>query len=100
MTEKHYVLFYEAGADYVERRVPFRDAHLSLAREAHARGELVLAGALADPVDGSVLIFKGETDAAARAFVQADPYIRNGLIKNWRVREWTVSIGGDALTKV
>ncbi|MEQ8936298.1 MAG: YciI-like protein [Amphiplicatus sp.] len=100
MTEKHYILFYEAGADYVERRAAFRDAHLSLAREAHARGDLVLAGALADPVDGSVLIFKGETDAPARAFAQADPYIKNGLIKNWRVREWTTSVGDGALTKV
>lgn len=89
----HYILFYDVVDDYVERRAPFREAHLKLAREAHERGEIVLAGALADPVDGAVFIFRGESPEAAEAFAVADPYVKNGIVKAWRVRKWTTVIG-------
>ena len=95
--QKHFLLFYEAGADYAERRPLFRGEHLAAARVAVARGELVLAGALADPIDGSVLLFKGESAAGAEQFARADPYVREGLVKSWRVREWTTVIGDLAL---
>ena len=44
----HYILFYEVGEAYVERRAPFRSQHLELARQAYESGDLILAGALAD----------------------------------------------------
>lgn len=97
---KHFLLIYEADGDYAGRRTPFRAAHLAHARAAKARGELVLAGALADPVDGSVLLFRGETDAAARRFAEADPYVTNNVVQRWRVREWTTVVGDLALTEV
>ncbi len=90
----HYLLMYDVVPDYVERRTMFRDEHLSLAWQAHARGELVLGGALADPADGAVLLFKGESPAAAEAFAAADPYVRNGLVSRWRVRKW-LTVAGD-----
>ena len=89
----HYLLIYDVVPDYVERRAPFRAAHLGRARAAHARGELVLGGALADPVDGAVLLFRGDSPAAAEAFAQADPYVTNGLVTRWRVRAWTTVVG-------
>lgn len=89
----HYLLFYEVVPDYVERRTPFRDDHLALARAAHARGELLLGGALADPVDGAVLLFQGDTPAVAEAFAAADPYVAHGLVTRWRVRAWTTVVG-------
>src|SRR5919204_3524302 len=92
----HYLLFYDVVPDYVERRAAFRAEHLSLAWAAHARGELLLAGALADPVDGAVLLFRGESPAAAEAFAAADPYVRHGLVTRWRVRAWTTVVGGGA----
>ena len=92
----HYLLFYDAADGYAERRAPFRRDHLAHARAAVARGELVLAGALANPMDGTVLLFKGDSPAAAEAFARADPYVLNGLISGWRVREWTTVIGEDA----
>ena len=92
----HYLLIYEVVADYVERRAPYRRQHLALAREAEARGELVLAGALANPADGAVLLFRGSSPAAAEAFAKADPYVLNGLVTRWRVREWTTVVGRDA----
>jgi hypothetical protein len=91
----HYLLMYDVVPDYVERRVSLRDEHLALAWQAHARGELVLAGALADPVDGAVLVFKGESPAAAEAFAAADPYVRRGLVTRWRVRAWLTVAGDD-----
>ena len=92
----HYLLIYDTAPDYVERRGPLRAEHLALARAAHARGELVLGGALADPVDGAVLLFRGDSPAAAEAFAAADPYVRHGLVTRWRVRPWTTVVGTGA----
>src|SRR5712671_1741569 len=92
----YYALFYDAVNDFIARRATYRDEHLRLAREARARGELVLAGALADPADGALLIFQGESPAVAEAFARQDPYVKNGLITNWRVRRWTVVGAHDA----
>lgn len=89
----HYLLIYDVAPDYLERRGPLRAEHIALARAAHARGELVLGGALADPVDGAVLLFRGDSPAAAEAFAAADPYVKNGLVTRWRVRTWTTVIG-------
>jgi uncharacterized protein YciI len=92
----HYLLFYDVVDDYVERRLAFREAHLLLARQAVGRGELVLAGALADPADGAVLLFRGSSPAVAERFAAADPYVINGLVTGWRVREWTTVVGPEA----
>jgi uncharacterized protein len=94
----HYLLIYDLVKDYVTERVPLRSAHLAHARPFVERGELVLGGALAEPVDGAVLLFRGHTADAAKAFAVADPYVRNGLVTRWRVRPWTTVIGPDADT--
>jgi uncharacterized protein YciI len=92
----HYLLFYEVEPSYVERRAPFRAQHLALARQAYERGELILAGALAEPVDGTVLVFRGPSADAAETFAKSDPYVLNGLVKSWRVRKWNTVIGDGA----
>ncbi len=89
----HYLLIYDAAPDYAERRIPLRAAHLAHARAAVARGELVLGGALADPIDGAVLLFQGDSPAVAEAFARADPYVQSGLVHTWRVRPWTTVVG-------
>jgi len=96
----HYLLFYEVTEDYLERRTAFRAEHLKSAWEAHRRGELLIAGALADPVDGTVLLFQGPSPHAAEAFARADPYVRNGLVSRWWVREWTTVVGSNAANPV
>lgn len=96
----HYLLFYEVGEDYVSRRAEFRDAHLEKAWQASERGELVLGGALANPVDGAVLLFKGDSPEVAEKFARADPYVTSGAVKRWHVREWTTVAGRDAATPV
>jgi uncharacterized protein len=92
----HYLLFYEVGDDYVSRRAEFRDAHLRKAWEASDRGELVLAGPLADPVDGAVLLFEGDSPEVAAKFARADPYVTSGAVSRWHVREWTTVVGPGA----
>ena len=96
----HYLLFYEAEADYAERRKAFRDAHLTYARAAVARGELVLGGAYANPTDGAVLLFRADSPVAAEEFAKNDPYVVNRVVKRWYIREWTTVVGADAETKI
>ena len=90
----YYILFYKTVDNYVERRKPFREEHLKYANAAHLRGDLVMAGALAEPVDSAVLVFKGEKPSIAEEFAKNDPYVNNGLITEWQVRPWAVVIGG------
>ena len=96
----HYLLIYDLADDYLERRPEFRGAHLTHAWAAHARGELLLAGALAEPADQAVLFFRGDTPAVAERFANDDPYVKNGLVRTWRVRAWTTVVGDDAATPV
>jgi uncharacterized protein len=96
----HTLLFYEVGDDYLARRGEFRNAHLELAWKAVERGELILGGALADPVDGVVVLFKGDSPAVAESFAKADPYVTNGIVKRWHVREWTTVAGVGCTTPV
>lgn len=91
----YFVLWYETADDYLEKRAQFRSAHFDLAREAHARGELLLGGALADPVDRALLIFRAPDRTTAEQFAERDPYVRHGLVRRWEVRPWTVVIGQE-----
>jgi uncharacterized protein YciI len=97
---KHWLLFYDVADDYLERRAAFRAEHLALAWRAVERGELVLGGALANPADGAVLLFRAPTAEVAEAFAAADPYVLNGVVVRWRVREWTTVVGETAATPV
>jgi uncharacterized protein YciI len=97
-TDGHFLLFYEGAPDYFARRGEFRAEHLRLAWAAQARGELVLGGAYAEPVDGAVLLFQGESPAGAERFAAEDPYVRAGLVARWQVRRWSTVVGDAALT--
>jgi len=89
----YFALQYDVVPDHLTRRAPFRDAHIALAREAEARGALVMAGALSDPL-GALLVFRADDDTCVRAFVSADPYVTEGLVTRWLFRPWAVVIGG------
>lgn len=90
----YYILFYKTVENYVEERVPYREKHLKLIKEEHNKGNLLMAGALAEPADAGVFIFKGETPKIAEDFAENDPYVINGLITEWEVRPWNVVVGG------
>lgn len=96
----HYLLFYDYAPDYLERRGALRGEHLALAWAAHERGELVLAGVLADPVDAAVFFFQGDSAEVVERFVAADPYVRDGLVVRWRARRWDTVVGESAANVV
>lgn len=86
----HYILFYKTIENYVEKRAPYRERHLAYAQEYVIRGELIMAGAFDDPVDGAALIFNCDTSTIPEEFAKNDPYVINGLINEWSIREWNV----------
>ena len=91
----YFALFYHVVDDFLTRRSEHRAEHLGLAREAHARGELVLAGALHDPPDQALLVFRAPDRTAAENFARSDPYVTSGLVRRWEVRPWAVVIGDE-----
>lgn len=91
----YYVLFYDSVEDIVERRQPYRAGHLALANEYHERGELLMAGAWTDPVDGAAFVFFVDDPARIDEFIRRDPYVQHGLVPAWRIRPWTVVIGAQ-----
>lgn len=90
----YYILFYKTVENFIERRAPYRQEHLDYANAAYERGVLVMAGALDEPADSAVLVFKGDESIVAEEFAIHDPYVKNDLITEWQVRPWTVVIGG------
>lgn len=96
---RHFLLTYELAADYLERRAAFRAEHLRLAWQAQESGALVLGGAT-DPAEQAILLFRGENAGAAEDFARSDPYVANGLVRNWRVREWKTVVGELAASPV
>jgi uncharacterized protein YciI len=91
----YYALFYDVVDDFVPRRAPFREQHLRLVREAHGRGELLLAGAFSDPPDLALLVFRAPERSVAEDFARNDPYVTMGLVTRWEVRSWAVVIGNE-----
>ena len=92
---KYFALFYDVVEDFVSRRSPHREEHLRLAREAHDRGELILGGALTDPADRALLVFRAADSTVAEDFARNDPYVLHDLVTRWEVRPWAVVIGAD-----
>ena len=96
----HYLLIYEVAPDYLARRPLFRGAHLKHAWDAVDRGELLLGGAVGDPVEGSILLFSAQSTAIPEAFAKADPYVLNGLVTRWRVVPWNTVAGHQAASPI
>ena len=93
---KYFVLTYEVVENFAERRMSCREPHLKMVREAHERGDIVMAGALGDPPEIALIVFSGKDMTPAEQFAQSDPYVLNGLVTGWKVRPWNVVVGGAA----
>jgi uncharacterized protein YciI len=92
---QYFALFYDVVDDFVSRRLPYREEHLRLVREAHRRGELLLAGAFTEPADRALLVFRTAGRSVVEEFARRDPYVTSGLVTGWEIRPWAVVIGGD-----
>jgi uncharacterized protein len=91
----YYLLFYNVVDDFLERRGPYRQEHLKLCREAKEHGELIMGGPMEDPVDGALLLFKTNDASIPERFAREDNYVKEGLVKQWRVRRWDVVFYGE-----
>jgi uncharacterized protein len=80
-----YVLFYEAAADMNRAREVF-PAHRAKWQEFVDRGQLLMIGPFTDPGQGAMGVFT--TRAAAEEFVRVDPFVLEGVVKKWELREW------------
>ncbi len=89
----YYILFYKTVENYKEKRMPFREEHLVLAKDAYEKGFLIMAGAYDDVADGAALVFKADSPQIVEEFAKKDPYVKNGLITEWNIRAWNVVIG-------
>jgi uncharacterized protein YciI len=96
----HYLLIYDLAPDYLERRAEFRNEHLRLAWEAQERGEIVLAGALDEPADRAMLLFRCDSPQVPQLFAAKDPYVTHGLVRAFHVRPWNTVVGDMAATPV
>ncbi|SDR80078.1 YciI family protein [Christiangramia echinicola] len=75
----YYILSYKLADNYLKDRGQYRAEHLGMAKEATERGELVLGGAMDDPADEAILIFRGDDDRTAKAFAENDPYLKKRI---------------------
>jgi uncharacterized protein len=91
--KRYFVLLYYVDHTFAERRGPFREPHLKLVAAAHQRGELIHGGALGDPPDRALLLFRSEDRSVAEAFAKADPYVTSGLVQRWEVQPWNIVCG-------
>ena len=90
----HYILFYKTIKGYIEKRAPFRKEHLEIVTKAHTDGILVMGGALENPSGEALLIFQCDNPSIVEKFAKNDPYVINGIVKNWNIRTWNIAIGG------
>ena len=88
----HLLLEYTLAEDYLQRRAALREDHLALARAAHERGNLLMAGAVPDPYDRALLVWTAPREVVER-FAESDPYVVHGLVTGWTVRPWDVVVG-------
>jgi uncharacterized protein len=86
----HHILFYDYVDDMVQRRDPYRQAHLERIGAEREAGRVVMAGALGDPPHGAAIVFRGASRAQIEAFARADPYVEAGLVTARRIERWNV----------
>ena len=81
------VVLYEMADDIMAQVPAHMSAHRERWQEFARRGELLMIGPFANPQEeGSMGVFT--TRAAAEEFVRGDPFVLNGLIRNWYIRDW------------
>jgi uncharacterized protein len=91
--KRYFALIYYVGTDFAEKRAAYRPAHLEQVFESQRRGELVLGGALGDPPDRALLVFRADDRSTAERFARADPYVTSALVQRWEVQPWN-SVAG------
>ena len=90
----YYLLIYELVDNYITVRQTFRALHFEHVKTAQARGEFILGGAF-DPAEEAGLLFKVADKSTIEKFAETDPYVINGVVKKWHIKQWNIVIGLD-----
>jgi uncharacterized protein YciI len=86
-----YVVLYESADDVLSRAPAHFPAHAERIREFHGRGVLLMVGTFGDPqAQGSMAIFT--TREAAEEFVAGDPFVLNGVVRRYEIRDWNEAL--------
>jgi uncharacterized protein YciI len=80
------VMFYEVAQDGLPKARVHYEAHRTRLHEFHARGVLLMAGPFANPAEGAMGVFTSRE--AAEEFIKGDPFVINGVVGKWSLREW------------
>lgn len=89
----YYVVFLETGYTSFEEAMSKAPdliaAHKERTKELHNQGTILMAGAFLDNRDAALSTMAVcATREAAEEFVKGDPFVLNGMVKKWYVREW------------
>lgn len=94
-----YVLFYESADDVLAKAPAHFDAHVARGSDFYDQGSLLLYGPFGDPQqEGSMAVFTSRE--AAEEFASGDPFVLNGVVRKWQIREWDETFAGDDVLAV
>ena len=96
----HYLLIYDLVPDHFERREELRDENLELGWDFHDKNVPILGGPLKEPADQTFLLFQSNCPESSEKFARHDPYVKNGIVKSWKVRPWITVVGKEATSPV
>mmetsp|Transcript_30763 Transcript_30763/g.63384 ORF Transcript_30763/g.63384 Transcript_30763/m.63384 type:complete len:156 (+) Transcript_30763:96-563(+) len=92
-----FLLSYEYIPDVLEKRGPYREGHLGLAKDMIEKGTCVSGGPTLSPGEdipnGALFVFT--TKDAAEKFVAEDPYVSGGIVTGHSIDEWSVVVGSN-----
>jgi uncharacterized protein len=84
---KKYVVLYESADDVMSKAPAHFAEHSARGDAFHANGTLLMYGPFSNPQEeGSMAVFS--TREAAQEFVNGDPFVLNGVVRRWQIREW------------
>lgn len=97
LSATQYLLQYDYIPEVLEKRGPYREAHLGLAKKLIEEGRCVSGGPTGpnkmEVPTGALFIF---TDFdAAEEMVANDPYVSNGIVTRHKIEEWNVVVSKD-----
>jgi uncharacterized protein len=91
--DKYYVAFFVTSCKSIDeiksKHAATIAAHLARSNDLHKKGTLLMAGAFLDNPDEPVStmgIFASKE--AAEEYAKGDPFVLNGLVTKWYIREW------------
>ena len=90
---RYYVTFaetvFQSWAEVQQQAPQALAEHIARSKQLHDAGTLLMAGAFLDRSDEPVTTMAVlPSRAAAEEYMRGDPFVLNGQVKRWYIREW------------